>query len=270
MIMIGLFALGALVSLLLNSLADHLPPDLRGQRHRPQWPTCHHCGRRHTLIYAFATPSLILRQGRCEHCNQVRRARGLIVEWATGFSLAFIWEWAGGDVYKFLTGSFIALAFMLITVIDIEHRLILQVVIWPTVIVITLLHSFAAEPGLEKTLIGGAVGYGLVLGMYWFAQGFGQAVAKLRGQPLEEVVFGGGDVNLAAAVGVATGWSGVLFALIIAVFAAGAFSLAYIIIQLIRRRYTPYAAIPYGPFLVLGAMVMYLYGREFAAWYMAQ
>jgi prepilin signal peptidase PulO-like enzyme (type II secretory pathway) len=95
-------------------------------------------------------------------------------------------------------------------------------------------------------------------------------LAWLRRQPLTEVAFGWGDVTLAGLVGLTVGWTAILFAIPIAIFSAGFFSVAYILVQVLRRRYTPYMPIPYGPFLVLGALVMYFYGRELAAWYAAR
>ena len=83
------------------------------------------------------------------------------------------------------------------------------------------------------------------------------------------MAFGGGDVNLAAIVGFAVGWPGVILALMIAVLLGGLFSFGYIVVQLARRRYVPYSAVPYGPFLVAGALAIYLYGKDFAAVWLA-
>jgi prepilin signal peptidase PulO-like enzyme (type II secretory pathway) len=124
--------------------------------------------------------------------------------------------------------------------------------------------------GLAKTLWGGLAGYGITLSIFLLAELFTRVLQRLRGQPLDEVAFGGGDVNLAAIIGFAVGWPGVIFALLIAVLAGGLFSFGYIIVQLIRRRYVPYSAVPYGPFLILGALSIYLYGKELAAIWLAR
>jgi prepilin signal peptidase PulO-like enzyme (type II secretory pathway) len=267
---IPLFLAGLAVGAALNSLADSLPPDALGVRHAPMLPRCHYCGARHAPLYWLALISVVVRGGRCEHCQAPRRARHLLVELAAGSSLALLWTWAAPDVARFLAASVIVLTFLLITVIDIEHRLILGVVIYPAIAVVGVTNSLMPDRGLAKTLIGGAVGYGLVWGMYLFAQLFSRVLAWLRRQPLTEVAFGWGDVTLAGLVGLTVGWTAILFAIPIAIFSAGFFSVAYILVQVLRRRYTPYMPIPYGPFLVLGALVMYFYGRELAAWYAAR
>ena len=109
------------------------------------------------------------------------------------------------------------------------------------------------------------MGYGLVFGLFLLGQGYMWLVARWRGQPLDEIAFGGGDVNLAGLIGLALGWSGVLVALFVGILAGGLFSLGYIVVQLMRGKYNPHSAIPYGPFLVLGAMLVYLFGRTVLA-----
>jgi prepilin signal peptidase PulO-like enzyme (type II secretory pathway) len=200
----------------------------------------------------------------------------------------YLWMWAsaaGGppaaSVLRFAAALFLAFSLVLVTVIDVEHRLILWVVIWPTALGLLgfaglrslgawLWPSQAATGNdLVKSLLGGLAGYGLTLVIFLLAEVYMRLVHVLRGQPLSEVAFGGGDVNLAGVVGLAVGWPGVLFALTLAILAGGLFSLAYIVVMLFRRRYTPHSAVPYGPFLVLGALVIYLYGKDLAALYLA-
>ncbi|MDW8328041.1 MAG: hypothetical protein RMK99_15880, partial [Anaerolineales bacterium] len=104
--------------------------------------------------------------------------------------------------------------------------------------------------------------------MFLFGQAYMWVVARRRGRPLEEIAFGGGDVNLAGLVGLAVGWSGVLPAVIIGIFTAGMFSLGLLGVQLLRGRYNPHTPFAYGPFLVLGGMAVYLCGRSIAAWWL--
>jgi uncharacterized SAM-binding protein YcdF (DUF218 family) len=49
---------------------------------------------------------------------------------------------------------------------------------------------------------------------------------------------------------------------VVGIFAAGVFSLALVLVQLMRRRYAAFLAIPYGPFLLLGAAIVLYGGRE--------
>jgi leader peptidase (prepilin peptidase)/N-methyltransferase len=200
-----------------------------------------------------------------------------VVEVVAGLSLAYAWNWAGGPtrgVYdgagKFLAGAIILLVFILITVIDVEHRLILHVVVLPAAAVIGLIGFLTPGRGPVKTLLGGLAGYGLVLGIFLLGQFFSLVVARLRGQALDEIAFGEGDVNLAGVAGLTVGWPGVLVALFVAVIASGLFSLGYVLVQTVRRRYSLFTPLPYGPFLALGALLVYFFGKPLAAWYLGR
>lgn len=197
----------------------------------------------------------------------VRRA-GAATPWSRCMALAFagLWAWSNASWAAFLAAAVSASIFALITVIDIEHRLILWRVVLPGALVMGLVQ--AVNHGLWKTLWGGLAGYLIVLVMFLLGHLFSAGLARLRGRPLDEVAFGGGDVNVATLVGLAVGWPGVLPALMATVFSAGLFSLAYLAVQVVRRRYNPYVAMPYAPFLVFGAAMVYLFGHAFGGWYL--
>ena len=266
MLTVACFLVGLGVGIVLNSLADNLPPDQFGFRNPPRRPHCRYCGAAHAPLHWLALVSFLARRGRCEHCTAPRRLRHVVVELVTGLSLAGVWLWAGGDPGKFVPAAIIAVIFILITVIDVEHRLILHVVVIPSAIIVGLIGILTPNRGPVKTLVGGLGGYGLVLGVFFLGQVFSLVIARLRGQALDEVAFGGGDVNLAGVVGLTLGWPAVLLALFTTVVAAGLFSFGYVLVQSLRRRYSLFTPLPYGPFLALGALLVHFYGKEFAAW----
>jgi leader peptidase (prepilin peptidase)/N-methyltransferase len=261
--LIGL-ALGAM----LNALADQLPPTEEGPARPLHAPYCRTCGQTFPAAHWPALTHLLLTRGRCANCGAGRGWRAPLVEAISAGGAVFLWRWAGGEAGGFYAALIVSLIFLLITIIDIEHRLVLWRVVWVSAIVLLLLGGLSPDRGWQKTLIGGLVGYGIVWAMFLFGQAYMWFVARRRGQPLEEIAFGGGDVNLAGLVGLAVGWSGVLLAVFIGIFTAGVFSLGVLAVQLARRRYNPHTPFAYGPFLVLGAMAVYLYGRSIAEWWL--
>lgn len=261
------FVLGLGMGIVVNVLADDLPPDELGLARPLTKPKCRYCGAEHTPYLWLAVASLFLRRGTCEHCGAPRRWRHMVVEVATGLCLAGVWEWARGQWAAFLAAAILVFAFALIAVIDIEHRLILWRVVLPSAVVIGVTQGVLR--GWAVTLEGGLAGYGIVFGLFLLGQLFSLTMAQMRGRPLDEVAFGGGDVNLAALAGLAVGWPAVLLVVLAAIFSGGIFSLLYLVVQAIRRRYNPYTAIPYGPFFIFGAAAVYLYGHDFALWYLA-
>lgn len=82
--------------------------------------------------------------------------------------------------------------------------------------------------------------------------------------------MGGGDVNLAFLMGLILGIQATLVALF-AAFNLGALGgLALLARQKMRRRGEDgrRMTIPFGPYLVAGTVIAFLYGRELAAWYL--
>jgi len=149
--------------------------------------------------------------------------------------------------------------FVLIAVIDIEHRLILHMVSGPSAVIVFIL-SFM-DPGVEPLdiIIGGLVGFFSFLLLYFLGQLFAIVMGRLRGTQIDEVAFGFGDVTLAGVIGLTVGWQEyrVVAALIAGILLAGVFSFIYIIARLFRKSYTPFMPIPYGPFLIIGCLLVY-------------
>lgn len=128
-----------------------------------------------------------------------------------------------GAVFPFL---------LLLTVIDLRYRLIPNVLVYPAVIVALLL-AFAQPDFTAAALVGGGMAFGV---FYLTAL-------------LQPGKLGGGDVKLAGLIGLAFGFPGMLWALLVGG-SMGAIVAAYL---LLAKRDIP--GIPYAPFLCLGALV---------------
>ena len=76
--------------------------------------------------------------------------------------------------------------------------------------------------------------------------------------------MGGGDIKLLAMIGAFLGWKGALIALVVA---ACIGSIIGVTIMLLKGKDMKYA-VPFGPFLSLGALCSLLYGRELLGWYL--
>jgi leader peptidase (prepilin peptidase)/N-methyltransferase len=66
---------------------------------------------------------------------------------------------------------------------------------------------------------------------------------------------------LGGLIGLIVGWPGVIIAVLTGVLLAGVFSIGYIGWMVLRGRYNAFTPIPYGPFLVMGAALVYFGGR---------
>jgi prepilin signal peptidase PulO-like enzyme (type II secretory pathway) len=160
---------------------------------------------------------------------------------------------------------------ILITVIDIEHRWILFVVIVPSAVIclidalLTTLgdNSTWYQPGIVDALVGGALGFVVFFLFYNGGFLFTYIMGKLRGQEIKEIAFGYGDVMLATVSGLMLGWQALIFAMFITVFLGAFGALIYLLTRaLLGARYSAFTALPYGPYIVLGTALMLLFREE--------
>lgn len=155
--------------------------------------------------------------------------------------------------------------FVLITVIDIEHRLILFAVIIPSCIIAiidALLTPDNHKPTLGDALIGGALGFGVFFILYAGGMLFSYVVAKMRGYDLPEVAFGYGDVMLSTLSGLILGWQPLIFAMFITVFLGAFGALIYLVARSVSGKYSLFTPLPYGPYIIVGTYIMLLYSAQ--------
>jgi len=154
---------------------------------------------------------------------------------------------------------------VLITVIDIEHRLILFSVIVPSSALALLgaaLTPAGGRPTLEEALVGAALGFGVFFVLYLGGILFSYVAAKARGQELPEVAFGYGDVMLAALSGLILGWQALIFAMFITVFLGALGAFIFLVARALTGRYDMFTALPYGPYIVAGTLIMLLFSDQ--------
>lgn len=242
--------LGWIIGIAINLLADQLP------RRAPLGaPRCQACGAPRATLGWSGLLGRLVAADRCAYCGSVRRARATWVE--LGLIAAFLWLEAGQPTSRAFVSALVLSVFVLFTVIDVEHRLVLHIVSLPAAATMALVGILDPARGPAKTLLGGVGGAGIVFLIYLGGIAFSKVTARRRGQGLDEVAFGFGDVTLAAVVGLAVGWPGVIPAIVVGVFSAGAYSILFLLVSLFRRRYVAFTPIPYGPFLILGALTVY-------------
>jgi leader peptidase (prepilin peptidase)/N-methyltransferase len=239
---VAIVVLGWLAGVLVNYLADILPV-----KRRPARPVCTACFEPQPWFNYFVWPR------RCPECWTRRGWRVWLVE--AGFAAVVLWLWQSPpEALGFWPALALLVYFGVVVVIDSEHRLILHPVSWVGA-ALGLAIGISLR-GVLWTVVGGIAGYLIMLAFYWFGGVFARFMARRRGQVLLEDALGFGDVNLAGVIGLLLGWPGVIGGLILTILSAGIFSLIYIVVMLVLRRFRAFMAIPYGPFLVLGALIL--------------
>ena len=190
--------------------------------------------------------------GRCRHCRTPISFRYFVVELLTAvaavalyFRFGFGIEWG---VYFLFTAALIILTF-----IDLDHRIIPDVISLPGIVVGFVLSLRGDDPGPVSSALGILFGGGILLATAWAYQ----AATGREG-------MGGGDIKLLAMIGAFLGWRSIPFTMLVSSLTG---SIVGITLMWWTRSDTKYA-IPFGPFLALGAVIYVFWGEWIIAWYL--
>ncbi|MBM3129749.1 MAG: hypothetical protein FJ009_14125 [Chloroflexi bacterium] len=178
--------------------------------------------------------------------NVQARWRAPLVIGVAALAFGFLVARFGVTLQFALTAIYTAL-FLIVLVTDLEHRLIFDVVILPAAL-FAALASPLSQLGWQLSLLGGAIAFVIVLGIYFFAEIF----ARARKLKIAGGAFGQGDVKLAAFMGIVVGFPNVFPAILYTILLGGVGAILFLAYQLIaHRRVALTAAIPYGPFFCI-------------------
>jgi leader peptidase (prepilin peptidase) / N-methyltransferase len=155
--------------------------------------------------------------------------------------------------------------FVLITVVDLEHRLILFSVIIPSAVIAILdaiITPVQRDPDLGRALLGGALGFGVFFVMYIGGVLY-VYVSNASGRNITEVAFGYGDVMMATLSGLILGLEATILAIFITIFLGALGALIWLVAKrLSGSGYSRFAALPYGPYIVAGTFIMLLFSSQ--------
>jgi prepilin signal peptidase PulO-like enzyme (type II secretory pathway) len=236
----GLVVSGWFCGRIANYLSDILPQT--PLTFRPVCPRCQ--GLRPAFPY-WLWPS------SCQSCG-----RPAIREWLLQAGMVGSIFWAyfyPAPGWNALLTTLCLAYFWVVVVIDIEHRLVAV----PAVIIGIVLGLIAgsARSGLPGALVGGLAGLLFQLLLFGFGILSVRLYTRWKGRKIDEFGHGFGDVLLGGVIGLLLGVPAVFFSMVYTVFLAGLFSLLYLVYLFITRRYNFSSSFPYGPFLVLGALI---------------
>ena len=232
---------GLVAGWLINYFADVLPINRKFEQ-----PICLNCGSRRSL------GDYLLLRG-CETCGKRRGLRSGLVLFLYIFIGGLLWLLPPSRINS-VWAMILLVLFGIIVVIDIEHRLILHVVSLSGAIFGLILG--VQLHGWVPTLVGGAAGFAIMLGLFYFGVLFGRLLSKMKGEPIEEVALGFGDVNLSGVLGLILGWPGITACLLGAILLGGVVSGFYLLGMYLLKRYKPFTALPYAPFLIASALLL--------------
>ena len=235
---IFIFIVGAAIGSFSNVCIYRLPKKLSIISPPSQ---CPNCGKSISPFDNIPIISFILLRGRCRYCQSPISWRYPIVELITG--LIFLSLYLNFRISpQFFIYALLCTSLIIIAFIDLEHKIIPDVITLPGIIIgltlsltmphITLINS------IKGLLIGGGLFYAI-------------AIISRGG-------MGGGDIKLIAMVGSFLGWKNVL----LTIFLGSLFGSIVGIVLIILKKKNRKDMVPFGPFLSLGAIISIFFGRD--------
>jgi leader peptidase (prepilin peptidase)/N-methyltransferase len=260
--MLALYALfGMLVGAFLNLCADQLPIWRRVHR----LPFCPSCELSRPVWAWAGTVAFLRSKPQCLLCGAPISLRHPLVELGTASLYALLWL-SDGPSALLVQHSVYSAILILVIVIDLEHMLIPNAVIYPAW-GIALLGSllYPIQGSFRSALAGAAAGTTVLALSYLAGRLFVDVMGRVRGRRMGTRAFGLGDVRLGVFVGLIVGYPQVLLALLFAILPGGLTACIYLLVQhVVHHRHTPYTVIPYGPFLATAGLLVMLLQRQVA------
>lgn len=242
---LAVFLLGSIVGSFLNVCIYRLPA---GRSVISPPSQCLSCGAR--LGFADLVPvfSFVYLRGRCRHCGSGFSGQYPLVE--TGAGLFFVLAWLNFGVTWATPAAWVLISVLLVAaVVDIRHRIIPDRLILAGLVLglpLVALQSWTA--------------------LLWGAAGFlGAGLLMLSIAVISRGGMGGGDIKLAALMGLFLGPAGVALALFLSFLVGGAAG-GFLLVTRRKGRKDP---VPFGPYLALGGVTALLCGDRLINWYMA-
>jgi len=212
---------------------------------------CPHCKTPIPFYDNIPVFSYILLRRKCRFCKSPIPFRYPVVELLGGlFSLGVFLKF-GLSLEGLIYYIFIA-TLLVITFIDIDHQIIPDRITLPGIVVFFLASFALPSISLKDSLLGLLVGGGTLFLIGWSYS----LITHKEG-------MGGGDIKLLAMIGVLIGWKGILFT----IFTSSATGTIAGIIKMLHQRKNMKLAIPFGPFLSIGAILYIFFGPQIIYWY---
>lgn len=294
------FSLGAILGSLTKALSD------RSLNNKSFWGRsyCPNCKKKLQWYDLFPVLSYLFLRGNCRYCKEKIGIEYLFIEVLVGILIAFL-SWQSflnfqysildfkslSNIFKFsifllelLIKTFFVVILAVLFLTDLKKMFIPDRIVLPSIVIglilklilvglqVGFLYYVLASSKLGKLLLPPHSDYflrhvllttepfffsllmGVLIGGFFLSL---IIITKGKG-------MGGGDVKLGAFLGLMLGFPGGLFALMLSFITGAIFSIGLILSG--KKHFGQ--TIPFGPFLVLGSLVMLFWGQEILNWYM--
>jgi leader peptidase (prepilin peptidase) / N-methyltransferase len=241
-------AFGAVIGSFLNVCIYRLP-----RVESIVWPGSHCPACAASIAWYDNIPviSYLWLRGRCRNCHVPISMRYPVVEAMNAAGYAIILGTFGLTWTAVLYGILFS-ALLVVGGTDLTHKIIPNVVTVPGIALGLLGAATVLPVGPVNAVLGVLVGGGILWALAW-------ASPYLFGRE----GMGGGDIKLMAMIGAFLGWKPALLTIMIGSLTGSVIGIGLIALRFMKRD----EYIPFGPFLVFGALVSLFFAEPLVDWY---
>jgi len=243
--MIVLFILGITFGSFFNVVGIRLPKKIPFHKDRSYCPTCNKQLSYYELIPVL---SYIIQAGKCRKCHATISFIYPFTELLTGLLFAYAYHHFGLQWELIVALIFISLL-MIVFVSDMYYMLIPNKVLLFFLPLVILARVFVRLDPWYDALIGGIIGYVLIAIIILASKGG----------------MGAGDMKLFGVIGIVLGWKLTFLTFFLAAFFGALIGGGLMLMKRVKRG----EAIPFGPFIVLAALISYFHGEKLIGLYIA-
>jgi leader peptidase (prepilin peptidase)/N-methyltransferase len=270
----------ALFGWLVGNIINHAANTLPKRQTVFQKPSCPECGMTHIYPAWSSLIAALTGHQKCTGCGQQHKSfiRSIIVELTTPLFFAFLLQRYSFSLQLGTTSLYTAIL-ILITITDLEHRRILNIVIGPSILLAIIISFFTPLTGFwtfayecNSLLWGIFTLYTPPPGSFWIVALIGGVIAfmiSILAWLLAVLAYGHGalgqgDVTLSIFLGLILGFPYILLTFLFTVFLGSFVPFVLLVIRRVGLR----SYIPYGPFLTITGWIMLIWGDEiWRYWY---
>lgn len=207
---------------------------------------CIHCGHKITAWENIPIISYLFLRGRCSQCHARISPRYPMVEAATAIISGFV-AWHFGYGFVALAALIFVWALIALAVIDLDTQLLPDDITLPLLwigLLVNINHGFT---DIQSAVIGAIAGYLSLWSIYWCFK----LITGKEG-------MGYGDFKLLAAIGGWLGWSKLPLVILSSSLVGALVGIGLILAAKLNKG----IPIPFGPYLVGGALIALFWGEQ--------
>lgn len=237
------FLFGITFGSFFNVVGLRMPKDETFVNDRSYCPSCKNQLKWYELIPVF---SFIFQKGKCRNCKTRISFIYPAVELFTGFLFAFSYTKIGFEM-ELLTALLFVSMLMIILVSDISYMIIQNKVLLFFLPLFIIMRIIEPLDPWWSSIAGALVGFAMIAIIILVSRGG----------------MGGGDMKLFAMLGIVLGLGNVLVTFFLACLLGAVVGILLLAMKVIKRK----QPVPFGPYIVIAALISYFYGDSLIFWY---